>query len=105
MSVWRFGSLRVRTIMNREDLRLFELKNDELIFPSASTDKNFQETNNPFATKSVKISDYINENLTVTIGSRNGYKIETILPITEILSLKYQNNKKFLNKLKDCFHK
>jgi hypothetical protein len=33
VSVWRFGSVRVRTISVREYLRLFELKNDELIFP------------------------------------------------------------------------
>ena len=108
VSVWRFGSVRVRTISVREYLRLFELKNDELIFPSASTDKDFQDTNNPFAIKSVKMTDYINEKLTVTIGSKNGYKLVTTMPITDILSLKNpikHRKDKCLNKLKICFNK
>ena len=36
VSVWRFGSGPVRTISVREYLRLYELKNDELIFPSTT---------------------------------------------------------------------
>jgi|ERR687898_1944851 hypothetical protein len=105
VSVWRFGNQRIKTIYSRDFLRLFELKNDELIFPSASTDKTLQDINNPFGIKSVKISDYINENLTITVGSKNGNKIETTLPIKDILSLKNPHNKIFLNRLKDCFHK
>ena len=96
VSVWRFGNERIKTIYSRDYLRLFELKNDELIFPSASADKTFQDTNNPFGIKPVKISDYIKENLTVTVGSRNGNKIETTLSINDILSLKNPYNKKFL---------
>ena len=85
-------------------MRLFELKGEKIIFPSASTDKDIEKTNNLFGTKTVKISDYINENLTVTIGSKNGNKLETTLPIADILSLK-NPNKRLLNKLKDYFHK
>ena len=94
VSVWRFGSVRVRTISVREYLRLFELKNDELIFPSASTDKTLADLNNPFAEKRVKISDYINESLTVTIGSKNGGKLETTIPISDILVEKNPNKSK-----------
>lgn len=105
VSVWRFGNVRIKTIKSRDYLRLFELKDGDIIFPSASTDKTLADLNNPFAEKKVKISDYIKENLTVTIGSKNGYKLETTLPIADILSLKKPNNKRLLNKLKDCFHK
>src|SRR5215203_2545815 len=77
VSVWRFGNQQVKTINTRDYLRLFELKDEKIIFPSASTDKYIEKTNNPFGTKTVKISDYINENLTVTIGSKNGNKLET----------------------------
>jgi hypothetical protein len=105
ISVWRFDSERVRTINVREDLRLFELKNDKIIFPAASSDEIYKKTLNRFGENEVKLIDYINEKLTVIIGSRNGYKLETTLSITDILSLKNLNNKKFVNKLKDCFRK
>jgi hypothetical protein len=61
VSVWRFANLRVRTIMNREDLRLFELRDGEIIFPAANPDRYVEITNNPFGKKEVKLSDYINE--------------------------------------------
>jgi hypothetical protein len=44
--------------MNREDLRLFELKDDKLIFPSATSDEVFKIINVRFGIKSVKISSY-----------------------------------------------
>jgi hypothetical protein len=102
VSVWRFGNERIKTIYSRDFLRLFELKNDEIIFPSASTDKNLQDTNNPFAIKSVKMTDYINEKLTVTVGSKNGNKLETTLLISEIISCKRPNKshkERLLNRL------
>ena len=49
------------------------------------------------------MTDYINEKLTVTIGSKNGYNLEITLPISDILSHKKPNNKRFFNKLKDFF--
>jgi hypothetical protein len=108
VSVWRFGNERIKTIYSRDFLRLFELKNGEIIFPSASTDKNFQDTNNPFAIKSVKMTDYINENLTVTVGSRNGNNLETTLLISDIISCKNPNKsykERFLNRLNVCIGK
>ena len=44
-TVWRFDSVRVKTISSRDYLRLFELEHDEILFPSASSDKDFQDTN------------------------------------------------------------
>ena len=88
--------------MNREDLRLFEHKDDKLIFPSATSDEIFKITNVRFGRKICKISDYINENLTVIIASRNGYKLETTLLISDILSCKNPNKshkEQILNRL------
>jgi hypothetical protein len=102
VSVWRFDSIRVRTIMNREDLRLFEHKDDKLIFPSATSDEIFKITNVRFGRKIYKISDYINENLTVIIASRHRYKLETTLLISDILSCKNPNKshkEQILNRL------
>ena len=101
-SVWRFDSVRVRTISTREYLRLFEVKNEEIIFPSASSDEVYEMKRERFGKKTVKILDYLNENLTVTIGSKNGYKLETTLPISDILSPNPNKSRKkqLLSKLK-----
>lgn len=102
VSVWRFDSVRVRTIMNREDLRLFEVKDDNLIFPAATSDEVFKIINVRFGRKIFKISDYNNENLTVIVASRNGYKLETTLLISDILSCKNPNKshkERLLNRL------
>lgn len=107
-SVWRFGNERIKTITTRDYLRLFELKDGDIISPSASTDKVFAITNNPFGEKKGKISDYIDENLTVTIGIKNGGKLERTIPISDILSHKYPTKSRkeiFLKKLNDWFHK
>ena len=102
-SVWRFDSVRVKTISSRDYLRLFELEHDEILFPSANSDDVYKTTGKRFDIKKVKMLDYINENLTVTIGSKNGYNLEITLPISDILSHKKPNNKRFFNKLKDFF--
>lgn len=106
VSVWRFGNVRIKTVTVRDYLRLFELKDGDIIFPSASTDKTLEDLNNPFAEKRVKISDYINESLTVTIGSKNGSKLETTIPISDIFVEKNPNKSRknqLFNRLKVCF--
>jgi hypothetical protein len=109
ISVWSFDNERIRTISLSECIRLFRLENNaNFCFPSANSDNGFKESGKRFQDVKRPFLEYINKELTVEIGSKNGFTLKTTIPMSEILSLKNQNKppkEQFVNTLKKCFCK
>ena len=92
ISVWSFDNERVRTISLSECIRLFRLENNvNFCFPSANSDDGFMKSGKRFQEVKRPFSEYINKELTVEIGSKNGFRLKTTIPMSDILSCNNPN--------------